>query len=98
LQDLGERTLTTRDGNPVWILSTLVPVFQDDDLECILSMNVNITRHMEGMKKLNQKVIELEKFTKLAVNRELKMVELKERIANLEEVARTGNSRTGDRT
>ncbi len=50
----------------------------------------DITQFKQAEKELKEKVDELERFTRLAVGRELKMVELKKRIKTLEEKLESG--------
>lgn len=73
------------------------PVYEKGKLVGLLITGRDITEHKkteEKLEMLNQelksKVDELEKFTKLSVGRELKIIELKKRISELENKVKNG--------
>jgi len=75
----------------MWFSTKLVPIKHDENITGVIMINTDITKSKaagEEIKKakdeLQSKLEDLEKFNKLSVGRELKMVELKKKIKELE--------------
>ena len=79
-----EQVHVTKEGRriPVEISSLL---FDIEGRPTVLSIARDITERKKAEKELKQKLEELEKMNRLMVGRELKMIELKEQIKELEE-------------
>jgi hypothetical protein len=60
------------------------PIYKDGKMIGILANALDITDRKRATEALQAKIDELEKFQKLTVGREMKMVELKNRIQELE--------------
>ncbi|MBW2984313.1 PAS domain S-box protein [Candidatus Woesearchaeota archaeon] len=74
-----------KNGNIVWLSTSGIPVLDDKGkLMGYRGADIDITKQKEAEQTLKKRAEELERFTKLAVGRELKMVELKYRIKELE--------------
>lgn len=72
-------------GEYRWIESTATPSRMSSDGEVLacIGARVDITERMNSELTLKNKMAELEEFNKLAVDRELRMIELKKEINNL---------------
>ena len=78
-----EEILVKEGNRPVQV--TTIP-FQNEQGEWLVAeVNVDITERKKADEELQQKMESLEKFHKLSVGRELKMVELKDKIKEMEE-------------
>jgi len=68
----------------VWVAVTASPIFNDKgEVESFVHLVQNITDRKEAEHKLQEKIKQLEKFNKVSVDRELKMIELKAENAKL---------------
>ena len=81
-------------GN-IWFSTKLVPMKQDKVVKKIIMISTDITERKKveeelkrSKKELEAKISDFERFSKLSIGRELKMVELKKRIRELEEELR----------
>lgn len=84
-----------KDGKPVCLLTSGTPILgRSGELKGYRGVDTDITGRRKAEESLKEKIVEMERFTKLAVNRELKMIELKSRIAELEEKLRRLGSET----
>jgi len=85
----------SKDGEPVCLLTNGTPILGNGgELAGYRGVDVNITNRQKAEERLRDKIAEMERFTKLAVNRELKMIDLKKRIAELEDKLRRVDSRS----
>jgi PAS domain S-box-containing protein len=76
----------TKDGKLITVESSVNPIIDDHgNVTGFLAIQKDITLQKEEQKLLREKTEELEKFNKFAVGRELKMIELKKRIKELED-------------
>jgi len=82
-----ERILITGDGKKIPILKTVVPVTLGGRRQFLESF-VDLTGQKEAEKELQENIKELERFYKMAIGREEKMISLKEEINAL--LAKTG--------
>jgi PAS domain S-box-containing protein len=88
-----EYRIRGKDGKYKWFFTRGIPVFKEDGSirewvgTCIdISERIKVEEEIKKARdELQSKVEELERFNRLAVGRELKMVELKNRIKELEE-------------
>lgn len=79
---VAEEILPKEGGRP--ILVTTIP-FQNEEGEWLVAeINIDIAERKRMEKELESRVRDLEKFHKVAVDRELRMIELKQRIKELE--------------
>lgn len=81
--DNSERVLLKANGEKNPILKTVTPVMLKDR-RCLLESFVDLTERKSVEENLKKRTEDLEAFNKLSVGRELKMVELKKRISELE--------------
>ncbi len=83
-----------KDGRTVCLLTNGTPILgRGGALTGYRGVDTDITASRRAEESLKEKIAEMERFTKLAVNRELKMIELKNRIAELEEKVRRLDAR-----
>lgn len=77
--------LQTASGEKLWVQTDKIP-YRDEKGNAIgvIVFSVNITERRQTEETLKRKMEELERFNKIAVDRELKMIELKEKIKALE--------------
>jgi PAS domain S-box-containing protein len=80
--DNAERVLLNAAGAEIPVIKTVVPVMLGDR-EYLLESFVDITERKQMEEELREHMSELEKFMELTVNREEKMIELKEEINTL---------------
>ena len=83
-----EIELRHKDGRPVIMESSTRMVKEDGRVVGFLNVLRDVTDRRKSETEVRGQAEELEKFNRLAVGRELKMVELKKRIAELEEKLR----------
>ena len=75
----------TKDGRIITIEGSINSVIGDNgNIIGFLGIQRDITQRKAEQNIINERTIELEKFSRLAVGRELKMVELKKKIQDLE--------------
>jgi PAS domain S-box-containing protein len=80
-----EKRFFHKDGHIVWALLTVSLVRSSSGVPLyFVSQIEDVTNRKTDEEKLKQKVAELERFNRIAVGRELKMIELKEKIRTLE--------------
>ncbi len=83
-----EKRFIHKDGHQVWVLLTVALVRDSRGAPLyFISQFEDITRRKEDEKKLEQKIGELERFNRIAVGRELEMIELKKKLKVLEKGA-----------
>lgn len=80
----GEVENIKKDGTPFWSYANVSVFTHPHYGEVLMAVHSDISERKEIEKKLKEKVEELEKINKLMVGRELKMVELKEKIKKME--------------
>lgn len=74
-----------KDGTPYWVDATISPIFgTDGKIEKYVAVRLLITEKKSAERELNNRIEETERLNKLMVDRELKMVELKEKIKKME--------------
>ena len=81
--DNSERILINVDGRKVPILKTVTPIMLHDK-QFLIESFVEISRQKKIEDDLKEKIDELERYKQITVGREIKMVELKNRIKKLE--------------
>jgi len=81
--DNSERVLINADGREITILKTVTSIILNDK-QLLIESFVEVTRQKKIEEDLNQKIDELERYKQVTVGREIKMVELKNRIKELE--------------
>lgn len=74
----------TKDGRTLYLEGNLVPRTFYGEVITVTGFYRDMTETVRTQKLIKDKIEELEKFNSLTVNRELKMIELKNRIAKLE--------------
>ncbi len=77
----------SRDVNRKSLMVTTTPMYSNDQFTGLLSVLTDVTQLKESQNKLNKTIEELERFNRLMVGRELKIAELKKKIAELEKKA-----------
>jgi PAS domain S-box-containing protein len=83
-QSLYEVSLLRSDGTLVPCLMNAAPLFdKDGNVTGSFGMTTNITEGKQMEEELRRNVAELEQFSKLAIGREIKMIQLKEEINEL---------------
>ncbi len=76
---------TSSDGKRIWLQTTKLPLTnKNGELEGILGAYLDITKTKKIEEELRKRNLELEKANKLMVGREMRMIELKKRIRELE--------------
>ena len=81
-----ERRFRCKNGQTVWTLVSATPVTDDKyQYQGSFAMFTDITERKSAEETLRRRNKELERFEKLVVGRELRMMELKSRITQLEE-------------
>jgi PAS domain S-box-containing protein len=79
-----EYRILTKTGELRWILHSWSPIFTEDHkIKFIVSIMKNITESKIAEQNLKAKIEELEKYKNVTVNREIKMVELKNEVNEL---------------
>lgn len=79
-----EYRILTKDGKTKWVSHSWSPlVTENHELKCIVSVVRDVTESKNAELILKQKIEELEKYKNVTVNREVKMVELKNEINEL---------------
>lgn len=82
----GEIKNMAKDGSFYWVDASIAPIFgKDGKIAKYIAVRFPITENKKSEEELSTKAEELENINKLMVGRELKMVELKERLAEAEE-------------
>lgn len=86
-----EEPQNTPDGSIIWLRTSKVPLKDiSENIIGILGIYDDITERKKADDALITKTKELEAFNKIAVGRELKMVELKNKLKDLEEKVKAG--------
>ena len=80
--DNAERVLLSADGREISILKTVVPVMLNGR-RLLLESFVDLTHQKQAENDLQQNLNELERFYRMAINREEKMIDLKMEINHL---------------
>lgn len=81
----GEIRNKAKDGSYYWVESSIAPIFgKDGKITKYIAARFPITEKKKIEENLNAQIQEYEKMNALMIGRELKMVELKKRIAELE--------------
>jgi PAS domain S-box-containing protein len=94
--DNSQRVARGRDGEEIPVLKTVLPFTLEDD-EVLLEAFVDMRDHKRAQDDLNRHVRELERFNRLAVDRELRMIELKREVNTLMvSLGRKGRYRTNE--
>ncbi|MEK7538674.1 MAG: PAS domain S-box protein [Patescibacteria group bacterium] len=74
-----------KDGTPYWVDATISPIFDaDGKIEKYVAVRLLITEKKLAEKEINNRIEETEKLNRLMVDRELKMVEIKEKMKKME--------------
>ncbi len=73
-----------KDGRKVMLEVSEQPYFENGNMAGVVGVARDITERINFEKELQNKVRMLESFQKVSVDRELKMIELKNRIKELE--------------
>lgn len=82
----GEVKNRAKDGTFYWVEATIVPIFgPDGKIKNYAALRTVIDAKKEIEEKDRQHLAELEKMNKFIIDRELKMVELKQQVKDLEE-------------
>ncbi|MFZ2252776.1 MAG: PAS domain-containing protein [Minisyncoccia bacterium] len=74
----------TKDGRTLYLEGNLVPRTFYGQVITVTGFYRDMTENVRTQKLIKDKIEELEKFNSLTVNRELKMIELKDRVTELE--------------
>jgi len=76
--------ILTKNGKTKWVSHSWSPILTENhELKCIASIVRDITETKIAEQLLKQKIEELEKYKSVTVNREVKMVDLKNEINEL---------------
>ena len=84
--DNSERIFRNKDGKEIPIIKTVTEINLDGE-DVLLETFIDITERKQAEEELKQKMKQLERFNKVAVDRELRMIELKREINDLLEKA-----------
>lgn len=80
-----ELKLKKKDGTPIWCsITAVIHRNEEGKIDWVDGVLENITEHKKRDEELMRKMDSMEKFRRVTVDRELKMKELKARIAQLE--------------
>jgi PAS domain S-box-containing protein len=80
-----EEPQTTPAGDKIWLKTSKVPLIDSQGKEIgVLGTYEDITKRKQEELQLQQKINELETLNKITIERELRMIELKKKIADLE--------------
>ena len=82
----GEIKNKAKDGSHYWVDTSIAPIIDKGKPSRYISVRFVITDKKKLEEGYRDKIVELEKFNNLMVGRELKMVELKKKIKDLEGV------------
>jgi|GEM_PF-1207483 len=77
--DNSERVVLNAEGEEIPVIKTVVPISLGDH-EYLLESFIDITERKQIEEELKERMEELERFNLITINRELKMIELKEEI------------------
>jgi PAS domain S-box-containing protein len=80
-----EYRIKTKAGEIKWVSHSFSPIFADDKLQMIVSSIRDTTDRKRAEEKLKEKLDELERYKNVTVDRELRLIELKKKIKQLEE-------------
>lgn len=81
----GELLNRKKDGSEYWESGTITPIVDGaGTITHFLAVKEDITERKRAETELSEKMVELERFSKVAVGRELRMIELKEKINALQ--------------
>lgn len=81
----GEVKNRAKDGSYYWVDATIVPIFgRDGKITNYAALRTIINEKKEIEEKNDQHLAELEKMNRFTVDRELRMIDLKKKIATLE--------------
>jgi PAS domain S-box-containing protein len=67
----------------MWLSTWLVPIREGDQIQAVLGISQDITRRHQAGVELENKITELERFNRMAVDREMRMLELKREVNQL---------------
>ena len=79
-----EYRIKTKAGEIRWVSHSFSPIFADDKLQMIVSSIRDTTERKKTEDELKKKINELEKYKDATVGRELRLIELKEKIKQFE--------------
>jgi len=74
--------LTGRGGNILTIITKKTRYIDERGRKFLVGVIRDISEHKELERQLSEKITELERFNRLIVNRELKLIELKDELKN----------------
>jgi hypothetical protein len=81
---LNRETSVEWKGETLWYNDTLSPIKDESGkVRAVVTISRNITKNKQSEKKIKEYIETLEKWQKITVDRELKMVELKNEIKEL---------------
>ncbi len=80
-----EEPQTTPTGKKIWLITNKVPLKDDDGNICgVLGTYLDISERKEAAEDLKNHIEELQKMNKIMIDRELKMIELKNKNEELQ--------------